>query len=500
MTPQFFKPRGWATALTLSTALLVGACSSSDDDADAGDGVDNNADVTTLIVPLSSDQEVPPLNIEGATGEGNMTLDTATGALSGSVAVSGTTGAPVMAHIHQGFAGTNGPVIVGLEGNDDGSVWTVPADTVLDTPQLAALTAGEMYINVHTEANPGGELRGQILGADIQVIRTALSGAQENPPVTSDASATGTMTLNTATGAVFATISTAGVDDATMAHIHTGTRTENGPVLLGLEQDADDVTRWNTPAGSAFDADGLAAVQNDGLYYNVHTPANPSGELRGQIAGSGTAADAVEFRVVISNVSNGETLPTSTGSVAVPLAPGAYLVHREASNPLLEPRDPASPALEAMAEDGDASAFPSTVGGSVVFNTPDGADAPGPIFPGDSYSFTVSARPGDALALVTMFVQSNDWFYTFTDTDDDSLSLFDADGNPVSGDVSDQLSLWESGTEQDEEPGTGPNQAPRQAGPNTGPAEGLTVGSLAGRGKSVTLNGSVINVTVTPVQ
>lgn len=500
MTPQLLQPRVWASAFTLSAALLVGACSSSDDDASDANDVIADPNLSTLIVPLSSQQEVPPLDVEGATGEGNLTIDTATGALSGSVSVSGTTGAPVMAHIHQGFAGTNGPVVVGLEGSNEGALWTVPADTVLDAVQLASLNAGEMYINVHTAANPGGELRGQILPADIQVIRTALSGAQENPPVTSDASATGVMTLNTASGAVFATISTVGVDDATMAHIHSGARNENGGVVLGLEQSADNVASWSTPAGSVFDAEALAAVQNDALYYNVHTPANPSGELRGQIAGSGTAADAVEFSVVIENVSNGETLPTSTGSVAVPLSPGAYVVHREARNPLLDPRDPASAALEALAEDGDPSLFPSTVGGSGVFNTPDGADAPGPLFPGDSYSFSVAARPGDALALATMFVQSNDWFYSTTDADDDSISLFDADGNPISGDVSDQLTLWESGTEQDEEPGTGPNQAPRQAGPNTGPAEGLTVGGLAGRGKSVTLNGQVIRVTITPMQ
>lgn len=203
------------------------------------------------------------------------------------------------------------------------------------------------------------------------------------------------------------------------------------------------------------------------------------------------------FTIRIENVSTANTLATSTGSVAVPLSPGAYIVHSGNKSPLLEPRNPAGKALEAVAEDGNAALFPTEVVGSKVFNTPIGADAPGPIFPGGAYEFKISAKPGDKLSFVTMFVQSNDWFYSTTD-EDDSISLFDAAGNAVSGDVSNQIALWESATEVDEEAGTGPNQAPRQVGPNTGTPEVGTVGSLRGKGKTVVLNGDVIRVTVTP--
>ena len=203
------------------------------------------------------------------------------------------------------------------------------------------------------------------------------------------------------------------------------------------------------------------------------------------------------FSVRVENVSSEATLPTSQGSVAVPLSPGAYMVHQEDASPLLEPRDPAGRALEALAEDGDASLFPDEIAGSKVFDTPVGASEPGPLMPGDAYEFELSANPGDKLALVTMFVQSNDWFYTPTN-EDDSISLFNDAGEPVSGDVSSQLALWESATEVDEEAGTGPNQAPRQGEPNTGEAETGKVGSLKGKGKTVTLNGDVIRVTLTP--
>ncbi|MFT4725919.1 MAG: ssDNA-binding replication factor A large subunit [Granulosicoccus sp.] len=60
-----------------------------------------------------------------------------------------------------------------------------------------------------------------------------------------------------------------------------------------------------------------------------------------------------------------------------------------------------------------------------------------------------------------MFVQSNDWFYS-THNNDSGILLFDDNGAPVSGDVSGVLTLWESDTEEDQEPGIGTGQAPRQ--------------------------------------
>ncbi|MFW2382870.1 MAG: spondin domain-containing protein, partial [Acidimicrobiales bacterium] len=219
------------------------------------------------------------------------------------------------------------------------------------------------------------------------------------------------------------------------------------------------------------------------------------GALAGPVAPA-AAESGTKFTVVIENVSNDGTLTTSEGTVAVPLSPGAYLVRPAGRNSLLDPRDAATPALEALAEDGDPSGFPSQVPGSQVFNTPDGASGPAPIFPGESYTFSFTAEPGDELSLATMFVQSNDWFYS-TLSDERGIALFDGSGQPITADVSDQLKLWESKTEVDEPPGTGPNQAPRQSGPNTGETESGQVISLSSQGISVPLNGPVIKVTVT---
>lgn len=113
-----------------------------------------------------------------------------------------------------------------------------------------------------------------------------------------------------------------------------------------------------------------------------------------------------------------------------------------------------------------------TYSASGVFNTPDGASAPGAALPGSAYSFSFAAAPGAKLSFATMFVQSNDLFYSPGAA---GIDLFDAAGNPVTGDVTAQVQLWDAGTEVNQEPGVGADQAPRQAGANTGATEGGVV-------------------------
>lgn len=380
---------GLRSAMALSLLLALGACSSDDDDDGDPSGMPPEDDA--LEVTLSPDQEVPPVtDADAASGEASISVGE-DGTVSGSITVEGLTGPAQAAHIHRGFRGSNGPVVIGL----------VPAD-----------------------------------GSD-----------------------------PTADGA--------------------------------------DVTEWSVPeepelTGGATSESITEAYARGELYFNVHTVANPGGEIRGQIVPEGDAAPTF-FTVRIENVSTTETLATSAGSVAVPLSPGAYIVHRGDASPLFESGAAASEALEMVAEDGDPAGYTAATGvpGAAVFNTPVDATEAGPIGPGDAYEFTVSAVPGDKLSLVTMFIESNDYFYTLTD-EDDSLSLFDEDGNPVTGNQSAGLALWDAGTEQDEALGEGPNQAPRQAAPDTGPDEGANAGSLAGQGETVDLNGDVISLTVTP--
>ena len=107
-------------------------------------------------VTLAGDQEVPPVKSAG-TGGGTIVVGTDK-SVSGSVMTTGITG--TAAHIHEAAAGTNGPVIVPL--TKAGDTYTVPAGAKLTDAQFASFQAGNLYVNVHTAANPGGEMRAQL--------------------------------------------------------------------------------------------------------------------------------------------------------------------------------------------------------------------------------------------------------------------------------------------------------------------------------------------------
>jgi hypothetical protein len=109
-----------------------------------------------IKVTLAGDQEVPPVKSAGA-GTGAIMIG-ADKSVSGSVTSTGIAG--TAAHIHEAAPGKNGPVIVPLTKNGD--TYAVPAGAKLTDAQFASFQAGNLYVNVHTAANPGGEIRGQL--------------------------------------------------------------------------------------------------------------------------------------------------------------------------------------------------------------------------------------------------------------------------------------------------------------------------------------------------
>jgi len=110
-------------------------------------------------------------------------------------------------------------------------------------------------------------------------IKVTLSGSQEIPPVTTSAKGVGTIEVG-ADKSVSGSITTTGIA-ATAAHIHEAPAGKNGPVLIPLIKTSDNV--WSVPPGARLSDPQYGSYKAGNLYFNVHSAAVKSGEIRGQI-------------------------------------------------------------------------------------------------------------------------------------------------------------------------------------------------------------------------
>ena len=109
---------------------------------------------------LDGKSEVPA-NASAATGTADIDFDAATKKLTWKLTYSGLSGPATAAHFHgPAEAGKNAGVAVAIP---DATSSPVKGSATLTDAQAADLAAGKYYINVHTAANPGGEIRGQVM-------------------------------------------------------------------------------------------------------------------------------------------------------------------------------------------------------------------------------------------------------------------------------------------------------------------------------------------------
>jgi uncharacterized protein (TIGR03437 family) len=242
-------------------------------------------------------------------------------------------------HIHNGGAGTNGPVTIntGMQGGAN----AVPAQSpggnlryVVEAPvgNVAALQTlyalfenpGSQYINLHTAVNPGGAIRAQLRTTDKVQFQTMLSPANEVPAITTlEAQAPAIFTAHTlrdGNGRVVAALVLFDVNHRfpgstqfTGLHIHNAAAGANGPVTVDSGLSAREPVQSESGNGNIFRfatitttaaLDALnSVVQNpENHYLNLHTSVNPGGAVRAQLAAASTARPAVN--AVISAVSD----------------------------------------------------------------------------------------------------------------------------------------------------------------------------------------------------
>ena len=117
------------------------------------------------------------------------------------------------------------------------------------------------------------------MSAFAEDVRLNLSGDKEVPPVSTMAMATGVISVNTDM-TVSGAVTTNGIA-ATMAHIHYGKMATNGPVLIGLVKNGDNV--WRVPDGAKLTEEQYRAFKAGDLYVNVHSAEHKGGEIRAQM-------------------------------------------------------------------------------------------------------------------------------------------------------------------------------------------------------------------------
>lgn len=220
-------------------------------------------------IHLSGSEEVPANN-STATGVFNGLYDKTTKKLSYTVSLDGITATAM--HLHKGAVGANGDVvteIIGMSGTT----------AALTAEQEADLLSGNLYLNVHSDAFPGGELRGQLITEEKVVFSNSLSGENEVPA--SGSAATGTFygVYDQATKKLWYTITFSDDLSPTAMHFHKAAVGSNGDVEAAVEGPFSSGMTGSVTLTAAQEGDLLKGL----WYLNVHSDAHPAGEVRAQL-------------------------------------------------------------------------------------------------------------------------------------------------------------------------------------------------------------------------
>jgi hypothetical protein len=229
-------------------------------------------------------QENPAINSTAKglfVGSINSTLDS----VFISAITDGLSGPIANAHFHTGVLGTNGGVAIGLGSTVVGKTFGGNSGFPINGIQLFNLLKGSMYVNVHTAANAGGEIRGQVYRTAAEGFSFDLCQEQEvsRPLNNPNSIGQGYFSYNRELNDAYLVVNTTNMSSAlTGAHIHNGAKGANGSVVLNFLS-----KMTNGSAAFNLDTTFTSALYNiiklGNGYVNVHTTNNAGGEIRGQI-------------------------------------------------------------------------------------------------------------------------------------------------------------------------------------------------------------------------
>lgn len=323
-----------------------------------------------LNAPLSGTSEVPAVNTP-ATGQIVMEVESDSIVSTGAYQDLDSPFDPDVAggaHLHDGLAGENSGILENLNASafgDNSGVFTSANNTIASSEGLRSqLRARGVYVNIHTEANQAGEIRGQVLPIANAYLTTSLDAFNEVPPAMSDAVGGLKLELTGETLTVSGAFSgLTGEFDASIgggAHIHLGFPGENGGVDIPINATTagDNRSGFFAAADNQFElnAEQMGHLARGQYYANIHTTEFPGGELRGQLL------PELNF------------FPTDTPDILTPVPGTGILIEGGASTPFIatwtESTDRDSLAYVwqlSTSEDFASIAFQQNVGGNNFF-------------------------------------------------------------------------------------------------------------------------------------
>ncbi len=224
-------------------------------------------------------------------------------------------------HIHDGVAGTNGPVAFDLSPFINGNRIQTTL-TGLTTAQRAKFFDGSYYLNAHTAANPNGEIRAQLVHETDFRYTAYLKGSNEVPAVNTTALGWGSFNLSKAGYKLEINVSTDGLSGPiTGAHLHMGAAGATGGVI----EDLTPFVVGGSIINAVVDPSAYAAdIAAGNVYINIHTAANPNGEIRDQLV----LQPALHFDAFINSAQAGTSSAAfSLGTVNVDYNLSTITVH-----------------------------------------------------------------------------------------------------------------------------------------------------------------------------
>lgn len=249
-------------------------------------GIRAEAAVFDFNAIITADQEVPaPVGVPAsAAGFASVSYDDVTKELSWDIAWQDLTGPAVGMHFHEGAAGTTGGVVVNV-GSTSGLTSPSTGSSLISDEFATTLLAGDSYLNIHTEANAPGEIRGQV-STDLISLSAMIEVGQEVPAPTGTLDGAGgqaEFAYDPATNLLGWRIDWANLTGPAVGmHIHGPANPgDTAGVLVNLGG----ISGLDSPSigSTTVSAETAEAILTGQTYINIHTDLNAAGEIRGQI-------------------------------------------------------------------------------------------------------------------------------------------------------------------------------------------------------------------------